>query len=84
MSSPVAGKSVASTAIRPARVIRLNSADDVVIALDQLMSGTVLNGEAVTVLYQFAASRDYDPWQVLECRRPADLLRRDPRSSDHA
>jgi altronate hydrolase len=49
MSSPVAGKSVASTALRPVRVIRLNPADDVVIALDQLMSGTVLDGEAVTV-----------------------------------
>jgi altronate hydrolase len=49
MSSPVAGKSVASTALRPVRVIRLNPTDDVVIALDQLMSGTVLDGEAVTV-----------------------------------
>ena len=44
MSSPVAGKSVASTALRPVRVIRLNPADDVVIALDQLMSGYVRHG----------------------------------------
>jgi altronate hydrolase len=38
-----------STTLRPVRVIRLNAADDVVIALEQLISGTVLDGEAVTV-----------------------------------
>src|ERR1700692_979987 len=49
MSLNIADKSEPSTASMSARVIRLNPADDVVIALEQLVSGTVLDKEAVTV-----------------------------------
>ena len=49
MSLNIADTSAPSTASMSARVIRLNSADDVVIALEQLMSGTVIEKEAVTV-----------------------------------
>ena len=49
MSLNLADTSVRTTASMSARVIRLNPADDVVIALEQLVSGTVLDKEAVTV-----------------------------------
>ncbi|TCK32672.1 altronate hydrolase [Paraburkholderia sp. BL8N3] len=49
MSLNIAEMSDPSTAPKSARVIRLNPADDVVIALEQLVSGTVLDKEAVTV-----------------------------------
>ncbi|CAD6551770.1 Galactarate dehydratase (L-threo-forming) [Paraburkholderia kirstenboschensis] len=49
MSLNIADTSASSTASMSARVIRLNPADDVVIALEQLVSGTVIDREAVTV-----------------------------------
>jgi altronate hydrolase len=49
MSLNIADTSEPSTASMSARVIRLNPADDVVIALEQLVSGMVLGKEAVTV-----------------------------------
>ena len=49
MSLNIADTSARSTASMSARVIRLNPADDVVIALEQLMSGTVIEKEALTV-----------------------------------
>jgi len=49
MSSKIADTSDSSTASMSARVIRLNPADDVVIALERLVSGIVTGKEAVTV-----------------------------------
>jgi|GEM_PF-3369697 len=49
MSLNIVDTSAPSTALMSARVIRLNPADDVVIALEQLVAGTVLDKEAVTV-----------------------------------
>jgi len=49
MSLNIADTSARSAASMSARVIRLNPADDVVIALEQLVSGTVIDKEAVTV-----------------------------------
>ena len=48
MSLNIADTSAPSTASMSARVIRLSPADDVVIALEQLMSGTVIEKEALT------------------------------------
>ncbi|MGF6758719.1 UxaA family hydrolase [Paraburkholderia sp. GAS42] len=49
MSLNIADTPEPSTASMSARIIRLNPVDDVVIALEQFVSGTVLDKEAVTV-----------------------------------
>jgi altronate hydrolase len=49
MSSNIAGTTAPSAASKSVRVVRLNAADDVVIALEQLVSGTVIDKETVTV-----------------------------------
>lgn len=54
MFSPTEEKALADTAVPPVRphahVIRLHADDDVVISLDQLVSGTRIDSEGVTVL----------------------------------
>ncbi|MBT2794807.1 UxaA family hydrolase [Paraburkholderia strydomiana] len=49
MSFNIADTTAPSAASKSVRAVRLNAADDVVIALEQLVSGTVIDNEAVTV-----------------------------------